>query len=203
MIKHKIIEKNILLMGVLIFIAIIWGAIAQIAPLFSDKQVMSPSENVKPYTALQLAGFNIYIKEGCYNCHSQMIRPFRWETERYGPASVSGESFYDRPFQWGSRRTGPDLARVGGLYSDDWHKAHLMRPQDKVPGSNMPSYHWLAKNNVDSTLTEKSMKTLKFLGHPYTDEQIANAKKDVEGKKEMDALIAYLQNLGLTRKREN
>ncbi len=201
MIKHKIIEKNIFLMGVLIFGAIIWGGIVQITPLISDDSITKPSKGVKPYTALQLAGSNIYVREGCYNCHSQMIRPFRWETERYGPVSVAGESVYDRPFQWGSKRTGPDLARVGGLYNDEWHREHLINPQSKSDKSNMPGFPWLAEDDVDIELTYKSMKTLKFLGHPYTDEQIEASKEALKGKKEIDALIAYLQNLGITRQR--
>ncbi|MBS9781395.1 MAG: cytochrome-c oxidase, cbb3-type subunit II [Gammaproteobacteria bacterium] len=199
MIKHSKIEKSIVLMGVLITLAVIWGGLVQITPLFTQKEVMEPCEGMKPRPALQLAGFNIYVREGCYNCHSQMIRPFRWETERYGAYSIACESVYDRPFQWGSKRTGPDLARVGGRYSDDWHYLHLLDPRAVVPESNMPGFPWLETNLVDAEQTADSMKTLKFLGHPYTDEQIANAAKDVEGKTEIEAVIAYLQGLGLGR----
>lgn len=199
--KHEKIEKSIWLMGILITLVILWGGLTQIPPLFSQSKVTKPIEGMKPYGALELAGFNIYVKEGCYNCHSQMIRPFRWETERYGAYSVAGESVYDRPFQWGSKRTGPDLARVGGRYSDEWHEQHLINPRTVSPDSNMPSYPWLAKHKVDAVLTQKSMKALKTLGHPYTNEDIANSKELVEGKTEMQALIAYLQGLGIYRQK--
>lgn len=199
MLKHSTIEKSVVLMGVLTTLAIIWGGLVQITPLFTDKEVTQPCDFIKPRPALQQAGFNIYVREGCYNCHSQMIRPFRWETERYGAYSIACESVYDRPFQWGSKRTGPDLARVGGRYSDEWHYMHLLDPRQVVPESNMPSFPWLDEAEVDGELTQASMKALKLLGHPYTDEQIANAVSDVKGKTEMDAMIAYLQGLGLGR----
>lgn len=199
MLKHSTIEKSVVLMGVLTTLAIIWGGLVQITPLFTDKDVTEACDFVKPRPALQQAGFNIYVREGCYNCHSQMIRPFRWETERYGAYSIACESVYDRPFQWGSKRTGPDLARVGGRYSDQWHYMHLLDPRQVVPESNMPGFPWLEETEVDGELTQASMETLKLLGHPYTDEQIANAAKDVAGKTEMDAVIAYLQGLGLGR----
>lgn len=200
MFSHSKIEKSVFWLGVLTFLAVIWGGLVEIAPLLTDDEVMEASEGVKPHTPIQLAGFNIYVREGCYNCHSQMIRPFRWETERYGAYSVAGESVYDRPFQWGSKRTGPDLARIGGRYSDSWHEIHLINPRDVVPESNMPGFPWLADTPVNVELTVDSMKTLNLLGHGYTDEQIANAPKELEGKREIDAVIAYLQNLGLTRK---
>lgn len=199
MIEHTKIEKSIVLMGILIVFAIMWSGLVQIVPLFTEKEVTQPCEGMKPRPALEQAGFNVYVREGCYNCHSQMIRPFRWETERYGAYSIACESVYDRPFQWGSKRTGPDLARVGGRYSDDWHYLHLVDPRAVVPESNMPGFPWLEERMIDGELIAASMKTLKFLGHPYTDEQIANAAKDVEGKTEMDAMIAYLQGLGLGR----
>jgi cytochrome c oxidase cbb3-type subunit 2 len=159
-----------------------------------------PAENIAPYAPLRLAGRDVYVREGCYNCHSQMIRPFRSETERYGPYTTAGETVYDRPFQFGSKRTGPDLARVGARYSDDWHRVHLLNPRDLVPESNMPAYPWLAEATVDGDLITKKMQTLKFLGDPYTDEQIAGAAAAVEGRSEMDALIAYLQELGTNRR---
>ncbi len=199
MLKHSQIEKSIVLMGVLTTLAVIWGGLVEIVPLFTDKEVTQACEGMKPRPALQLAGFNIYVREGCYNCHSQMIRPFRWETERYGAYSVACESVYDRPFQWGSKRTGPDLARVGGRYSDDWHYMHLLNPRAVVPESNMPGFPWLEETPVDGEQTAASMKTLKFLGHPYTDEDIAGAAAAVEGKTEIEAVIAYLQGLGLGR----
>ncbi|MGA8204577.1 MAG: cytochrome-c oxidase, cbb3-type subunit II [Woeseiaceae bacterium] len=199
--RHETIEKSVNLMMVLIVLAISIGGLVELIPLMMSSNSTEPAPGIKPYSALRLAGRDIYVREGCYNCHSQMIRPFRSETERYGPYSVAGESVYDRPFQFGSKRTGPDLARVGGRYSDQWHRLHLMNPRDLVPESNMPGYPWLAKNKVDPALITKKMKVLKMLGDPYTDEQIAQAAADVEGKTELDALIAYLQGLGINRRR--
>ena len=198
--SHKILEKNISLMAVIIVIVVLVGGAVEILPLMFDDIVREPTEGIKPYPALQLAGRDVYVREGCYLCHSQMIRPFRSETERYGPYSVAGESVYDRPFQWGSKRTGPDLARVGGRYSDDWHRIHLINPRDVVPESNMPGFPWFEENMVDGQLVQKKMQRLKtFGGDPYTDEEIASAPADVEGKTEMDAMIAYLQALGHAR----
>ncbi|RMG59782.1 MAG: cytochrome-c oxidase, cbb3-type subunit II [Gammaproteobacteria bacterium] len=194
--SHEVVEKNIGLMVIFILIVVSFGGLAEIVPLFFLDQTTKPVEGLKPYTALQLEGRDVYIREGCYVCHSQMIRPFRAETERYGHYSVAGEFVYDHPFQWGSKRTGPDLARVGGRYSDEWHRVHLMNPRDVVPESVMPGFPWLAENKIDASKTPLKMKTLRTLGVPYTDEQIANASKEVEGKTEMDALIAYLQGLG-------
>jgi len=196
---HKRLEKNIILMSVFIVVAVSLGGLVEILPLIFGEQVTVPSEGVKPYPPLQLAGRDIYVREGCYNCHSQMIRPFRSETERYGKFSVAGESVYDRPFQWGSKRTGPDLARVGGRYSDDWHVIHLINPRDVVPESNMPGYPWLLESTVDGELVQRKLGVLQTLGDPYTDEEIATAADAVNGKTEMEALIAYLQGLGLTR----
>ncbi len=195
---HAKIETNIGLMIVLIIIMVSIGGLAQIVPLFFMNSTTKPIEGLKPYSALRLEGRDVYIREGCYLCHSQMIRPFRAETERYGHYSVASEYVYDRPFQWGSKRTGPDLHRVGGRYSDDWHYAHLMNPRDVVPESIMPSYPWLAEASLDGELIIKKMETLRMLGAPYTDEEIANAPKTLEGKTEMDAMIAYLQGMGLT-----
>ena len=194
------IEQNIGLLTILTVLVISIGGLTQIVPLFFQKSTTQPVEGLKPYTALQLTGRDIYIREGCVQCHSQMIRPFRAETERYGHYSVAGEFIYDRPFLWGSKRTGPDLHRVGGRYSDDWHIAHLINPRDVVPESIMPSFPWLLDNKVDTSLIQSKMKTLRFLGHPYTDEQIANAPKELEGKTEMDAVVAYLQSLGTALK---
>ena len=196
---HKKLETNISLMAVFIVIAISLGGLVEILPLIFMDQVREPAPGVKPYAALQLAGRDVYVREGCYNCHSQMIRPLRSETERYGPYSVAGESVYDRPFQWGSKRTGPDLARVGGRYSDEWHYIHLNNPRDVVPASNMPSYGWLADSQVSGELVQKKMRALKTLGDPYSDEDIAAAADVVEGKSEMDAVVAYLQGLGHAR----
>ncbi len=197
--KHETVEKNINLMAVLIVIVISIGGLIEIIPLMASASVTEPYEGIEPYPPLQLAGRDIYVREGCYGCHSQMIRPFRSETERYGPYSVAGESVYDRPFQFGSKRTGPDLARVGGRYSDDWHRIHLIKPQDLVPDSNMPAYPWLMDATVDGSLVERKMRVLQTLGDPYSDEQIAGAASAVEGRTEMEALIAYLQGLGLAR----
>ena len=196
---HKKLETNISLMAIFIIIAISLGGLVEIVPLIFLDQVNEPSEGVVPYPALELAGRDVFVHEGCYNCHSQMIRPFRSETERYGPYSIAGESVYDRPFQWGSKRTGPDLARVGGRYSDEWHYIHLTNPRDVVPESNMPNYGWLRDRMVDGEVVQKKMRSLNMLGDPYSEEDIAAAPSVVEGKNEMDAVIAYLQSLGLTR----
>ena len=193
---HEKIEKNVGLMAVLIAVAISFGGLAQIVPLMFQAEAIEPLEGVEPYPALQLAGRDVYVREGCYNCHSQMVRTLRFETERYGHYSLAGESVYDRPFQWGSKRTGPDLARVGGRYSDDWHRVHLINPRDVVPESNMPGFPWLARNEVDGATVARRMKALRTLGDPYTEEQIAQAPADVEGKTELDAVVAYLQALG-------
>jgi len=198
--KHENIEKNVGLMIVLILVAVSFGGLAEIVPLFFQKQTTQPVEGLKPLTALQVEGRDIYIREGCYVCHSQMIRPFRAETERYGHYSVAGESVWDHPFQWGSKRTGPDLARVGGRYSDDWHRAHLYNPRDVVPESKMPSYPWLFSNKLDGRLTATKLETLRSLGVPYTDEDIANAKAEVQGKTEIEAMVSYLQQLGTVLK---
>ena len=193
---HEKIEKNVGLMAVLIAAAVSLGGLAEIVPLMFQAETIQPSPGVKPYPALQLAGRDVYIREGCYNCHSQMVRTLRFETERYGHYSVAGESVYDRPFQWGSKRTGPDLARVGGKYSDDWHRVHLTNPRDVVPESNMPAFRWLAKATVDGSTIARHMKGLQRLGDPYTDAEIAAAPQDVAGKTELDAVVAYLQGLG-------
>jgi cytochrome c oxidase cbb3-type subunit II len=193
---HARIETNNFLMIVLITLVVAVGGLVEIVPLFFQKSTTQPVEGLKPYTALQLAGRDIYVKEGCYNCHSQMIRPFQSETLRYGHYSLAGEFVYDRPFQWGSKRTGPDLHRVGGRYSDEWHRIHLLNPRDLVPESNMPAYPWLEKKTVDAQSMPKRMSVLRTLGAPYTDEEIAQSVQDVTGKTEMDAVIAYLQVLG-------
>ena len=198
--RHDTIEKSLSLMMVLIVVAISIGGLIEIIPLMVSSDATEPAEGIEPYPPLRLAGRDIYVREGCYNCHSQMIRPFRSETERYGPYTTAGETVYDRPFQFGSKRTGPDLARVGGRYSDDWQRLHLTDPRALVPESNMPAYPWLAENTVDGELITKKLKTLQFLGDPYTDEQIAGAAAAVEGRTEMDALIAYLQELGTNRR---
>ena len=200
MIKHEQIEKNVGLLIVLTLVVILWGGLLEIVPLFFQKSTTTPVEGLKPYTAVQLAGRDVYIREGCYNCHSQMIRPFRAETLRYGPYSVAGEFVYDHPFQWGSKRTGPDLARVGGRYSDEWHRIHLNNPRDVVPESNMPAYPWLAKSTVDAASLPAHMRALRVVGVPYTDAEIAASVQDVKGKTELEAVIAYLQSLGLARK---
>ena len=196
---HKKLETNISLMAVFIIIAISLGGLVEIVPLIFLDQVTEPAEGVVPYPALELAGRDVYVQEGCYNCHSQMIRPLRSETERYGPYSTAGESVYDRPFQWGSKRTGPDLARVGGRYSDEWHYIHLINPRDVVPESNMPNYGWLRDRMVDGELVQQKMRALDMLGDPYSEEDIAAAPSVVEGKNELDALVAYLQSLGHAR----
>jgi cytochrome c oxidase cbb3-type subunit 2 len=197
--KHDKIEKNVNLMAVLIVIVISIGGLVEILPLMVSADATEPYEGVEPYPPLQLAGRDIYIREGCYGCHSQQIRPFRSETERYGPYSVAGEFVYDRPFQFGSKRTGPDLARVGKRYSDEWHRIHMINPRDVVPESNMPGYPWLENAIVDGAEVQAKMRALQILGDPYTDEQVAAAADAVAGKTEMDALIAYLQNLGTVR----
>ena len=201
--NHEILEKNIGLLTLFMILAVSIGGLTQIVPLFFQDAVNEPVEGMKPYTALQLEGRDLYIREGCVGCHSQMIRPFRTETERYGHYSVAGESVYDHPFLWGSKRTGPDLARVGGRYSDDWHRAHLYNPRNVVPESKMPSYPWLVENTLDGKDTAKKMSALRTLGVPYTEEDIAGARDSVKGKTEMDAMVAYLQVLGtaLTNKR--
>ena len=198
--SHASIETNNFLMIVLILIALLFGGLVEIVPLFFQKSTTEPIKGVQPYTALQQAGRDVYTREGCYNCHSQMIRPFRAETLRYGHYSVAGESVYDHPFQWGSKRTGPDLARVGAKYSDEWHRIHLTNPRDVVPESNMPAYPWLSKNLVDADSLPSHLKALRTVGVPYTDEQIAKASEEVKGKTELDAVIAYLQALGLALK---
>ncbi|NBS07802.1 MAG: cytochrome-c oxidase, cbb3-type subunit II [Betaproteobacteria bacterium] len=193
---HEKIETNNLLMVVLILLVIAVGGMVEIIPLFFQKSTTQPIEGVKPYTALQLAGRDVYVREGCYNCHSQMIRPLRAETLRYGHYSVAGEFVYDHPFQWGSKRTGPDLHRVGGKYSDEWHRIHLVNARDVVPESNMPAYPWLEKSPVDAAAMPAHMTALRRVGVPYTDAEIASASQDVQGKTDMDALIAYLQAMG-------
>jgi cytochrome c oxidase cbb3-type subunit 2 len=195
---HKKLEKNISLMSIFVIIAVSIGGLVEILPLIFNEPRL-PTEGIKPYPALQLAGRDVYVSEGCYGCHSQMIRPFRSETERYGAFSVAGESVYDRPFQWGSKRTGPDLARVGKRYSDEWHVIHLTNPRDVVPESNMPGYPWLLENMVDPIVVQKKLKALQTLGDPYTDEEIADSVNAVKDKTEMDALVAYLQGLGHAR----
>ena len=193
---HEKIEKNVGLLAVLTAVAVSLGGLAEIVPLMYQAEAIEPLPGVEPYPALQLAGRDVYIREGCYNCHSQMVRTLRFETERYGHYSLAGESVYDRPFQWGSKRTGPDLARVGGRYSDDWHRVHLVDPRAVVPESNMPAFPWLGENAVDGAQVTVSMQALQRLGDPYTDEQIQQAAADVRGKTELDAVVAYLQGLG-------
>ncbi|MCB5195143.1 cytochrome-c oxidase, cbb3-type subunit II [Deefgea salmonis] len=197
---QKIVEENVFYLIILTFFTLSIAMFVEILPLMFSKSVTQPIAGVKPYSSLQLAGRDVYVREGCYACHSQMIRPFRSETERYGHYSVAGESVYDRPFQWGSKRTGPDLARVGARYSDEWHRAHLMNPRDVVPESNMPAFAFLATKPVNGELMTKKLQTLQDLGEPYTDAEIAGAAEAVKGKTEMDALIAYLQGLGLALK---
>jgi cytochrome c oxidase cbb3-type subunit 2 len=198
--NHDIIEKNIGLMIVLIVIAVAWGGLAEIVPLFWDDNTNEPVEGLMPLTAKQLEGRDIYMREGCAVCHTQMIRPFRAETERYGTYTRSGEHVYEHPFLWGSKRTGPDLARVGGRYSNEWHRAHLYNPRDVVPESIMPSYPWLFEDTVDGRDTPKKMKALRIVGVPYTDEDIEGAKAAVDGIREIEALVAYLQQLGTVMK---
>ena len=198
--SHERIETNNFLMIVLIVLVVAIGGLVEIVPLFFQKSTTEPVNGLKPYTAAQLIGRDIYLREGCYNCHSQMIRPFRAETLRYGHYSVAGEFVYDHPFQWGSKRTGPDLHRVGGKYSDEWHRVHLTNPRDVVPESNMPAYPWLLTNMVDATDAAPRMRALRKVGVPYTDDEISAAAQEVKGKTEMDALVAYLQVLGRTLK---
>jgi cytochrome c oxidase cbb3-type subunit II len=195
--NQEMLEQNIGWMIVCIVLLVSVGGLAEIVPLYFQKSTTEPVTGVQPYNALQLAGRDVYVREGCYNCHSQMIRPFRAETERYGHYSVAGEFVYDHPFQWGSKRTGPDLARVGGRYSDDWHRVHLNNPRDVVPESNMPAYSWLAKAPASNGDIQDRMRALRRVGVPYTDKDIATAGDEVKGKSEEDALVAYLQNLGL------
>ncbi|NOT87848.1 MAG: cytochrome-c oxidase, cbb3-type subunit II [Lysobacter sp.] len=193
---HEKVEKNIGLMAILIAVAISFGGLVEIIPLMYQAEAIKPLPGVKPYPPLELAGREVYIREGCYNCHSQMVRTLRFETERYGHYSLAGESVYDRPFQWGSKRTGPDLARVGGRYSDDWHRVHMNNPRDLVPESNMPGFPWLSKAQVDGALVKKKMQALHTLGDPYTQAEIDGAAEAVQGKSELDAVVAYLQGLG-------
>ena len=198
--QHERVEKNVGLLALFMVIAVSIGGLVQIVPLFFQDMVNEPVEGLKPYTALQLEGRDIYIREGCVQCHSQMIRPFRAETERYGHYSVAGESVYEHPFLWGSKRTGPDLARVGGRYSDDWHRAHLYNPRNVVPESKMPAYPWLVENTLDGKDTVAKIKAMRWLGVPYTDEDISGAVAAVKGKTEMEAVVAYLQVLGTSIK---
>jgi cytochrome c oxidase cbb3-type subunit II len=197
---HEYLERNMFPLIVLIILVISVGGLVEIVPLFFQRATTEPVQGIKPYEPLPLVGRDIYIREGCYNCHSQMIRPFRAETERYGHYSVAGEFVYDHPFQWGSKRTGPDLHRVGGKYSDEWHRLHLMQPRDVVPESNMPAYPWLAANSVESDPVDAKMRALRVVGVPYSDAEIAGAREQLKGKSEMDALIAYLQGLGTALK---
>ena len=194
---HELIERKTGLMILLVLLVVSVGGLVEIVPLYFQRSTTEPVAGLKPYPVLQLAGRDIYVREGCYGCHSQMIRPFRAETERYGHYSVAGEFVYDRPFQWGSKRTGPDLARVGGRYGDDWHRTHLNNPRDLVPESNMPGYPWLATTPADAADIEGKLRKLRMLGHPYTDEEIRGAPGALAGKTEQDALIAYLQGLGI------
>jgi cytochrome c oxidase cbb3-type subunit 2 len=200
---HEKVETHVGWLAVFIAIALTFGGLAEIVPLMYQAETIKPLPGVKPYPALELAGRDVYVREGCYNCHSQMVRTLRFETERYGHYSMAGESVYDHPFQWGSKRTGPDLARVGGRYSDDWHRAHLLNPRDVVPESNMPSFPWLADAPVDGALITKKLKVLKAMGEPYSDAEIRAAAAAVAGKTELDALIAYLQGLGKHAPRGN
>lgn len=194
--KHEIVENNVGLLSVLILVVISFGGLAEVVPLFFQKDTTEPVEGLEPLSALELEGRDLYIREGCVGCHSQMIRPFRAETERYGHYSVAGEFVYEHNFLWGSNRTGPDLARVGGRYSDDWHRAHMYNPRDVVPDSIMPSYPWLFENTLDGESTPRKMRVLRSLGVPYTDEDIAGATAEVRGQQEITALVAYLQQLG-------
>jgi cytochrome c oxidase cbb3-type subunit 2 len=195
--KHDVIERNFGLLGILIAIVISVGGLVEIVPLYYSSQITTPAPGIKPLPALELEGRDIYVREGCYNCHSQMVRPLRAETERYGHYSLAGESVYDHPFQFGSKRTGPDLARVGGRYSDEWHRLHFNNPRDVVPESNMPALPWLAHGTIDGSITPKRMQALRRLGVPYTDADIAGASEAVAGKTELDALVAYVQSLGV------
>ncbi|MBS3958701.1 MAG: cytochrome-c oxidase, cbb3-type subunit II [Xanthomonadaceae bacterium] len=200
--SHEKIEKNVALMGIIIAVVISFGGLAQIVPLMHQAEMIEPLPGVKPYPALELAGRDVYIREGCYNCHSKMVRTLRFETARYGHYSLAGESVYDRPFQWGSKRTGPDLARIGGRYSDEWHRIHLIDPRAVLPNSNMPAYPWLEHAKLDGEQVARRMRALQRLGDPYTDKDIANAAAAVEGKTELDAIVAFLQGLGKHAPRE-
>jgi cytochrome c oxidase cbb3-type subunit 2 len=200
---HDMIERNQALLIVLVILVVSIGGLVEIVPLSFQRSVTEPVAGLKPYTPTQLTGRDVYVREGCYNCHSQMIRPFRAEVERYGHYSVAGEFVYDHPFQWGSKRTGPDLARVGGRYSDEWHRIHMNNPRDLVPESNMPAYPWLARTPANAGDIEAKMRALRLVGVPYTDEQIGKAKEELKGKTELDALIAYLQVLGTALKKAN
>jgi len=202
MLTHDQIERNQALLIVLVILVVAVGGLVEIVPLYFQRSVTEPVAGLKPYTALQLTGRDVYVREGCYNCHSQMVRPFRAEVERYGHYSVAGEFVYDRPFQWGSKRTGPDLHRVGGRYSDDWHRLHLLDPRSVVPESNMPSYPWLARTAANAEDIEAKMRALRRLGVPYSDEEIAKSKGELKGRTEMDALITYLQVLGTAIKQK-
>jgi cytochrome c oxidase cbb3-type subunit 2 len=202
-ITHDLLERKQALLIVLVILVVAVGGLVEIVPLAFQKSVTEPIAGLKPYTPVQLTGRDIYVREGCYNCHSQMVRPFRAEVERYGPYSVAGEFVYDHPFQWGSKRTGPDLHRVGGRYSNDWQRQHLMNPRSLVPESNMPAYPWLATTPANAVDIEAKMRALRMVGVPYTDAEIAKARSEVAGNTEMDALIAYLQNLGTANKRGN
>lgn len=197
---HERVETSNFLMIVLILLVVAIGGLVEIVPLFFQKSTTEPVQGIKPYTALQLAGRDVYLREGCYNCHSQMIRPFRAETLRYGHYSVAGEFVYDHPFQWGSKRTGPDLHRVGGKYSDEWHRIHLVNPRDVVPESNMPAYPWLEQNKADADGIATHMKALRAVGVPYSDKEIEEGPAQLKGKTEMDALVAYLQSMGIALK---
>ncbi|HEX4970584.1 MAG TPA: cytochrome-c oxidase, cbb3-type subunit II [Steroidobacteraceae bacterium] len=193
--SHEIVERKVGLMGALIAVVISIGGLVEIVPLYAQQSVVEPSPGIEPYAPLALEGRDVYVREGCYNCHSQMIRPLPAETERYGHYSLAGEAVYDHPFQFGSKRTGPDLARVGGRYSDEWHRVHLLHPRDVVPESNMPGFPWLARNELDGGVTVRKMQALRMVGVPYSDEDIAKAAAAVDGRSEMDAMIAYLQSL--------
>lgn len=197
---QALVEEKVGFLIAFVLMVISVGLLIEVVPLFFSKEVTTPVKGLKPYNALQVAGRDVYIREGCYNCHSQMIRPFRAETERYGHYSVAGESVYDHPFQWGSKRTGPDLARVGGRYSDEWHRIHLINPRDVVPESNMPAFPWLARNKVDPDQVVRNMKALRKVGVPYSDEELAKAPEMLQNKSELDAVVAYLQGLGLALK---
>ena len=201
--SHDLLERKQSLLIILVILVVAVGGLVEIVPLAFQKSVTEPVAGLKPYTPTQLTGRDIYLREGCYNCHSQMVRPLRAEVERYGPYSVAGEFVYDHPFQWGSKRTGPDLHRVGGKYSDTWHQLHFNNPRDVVPESNMPAYPWLARTPADAANVEAKMRALRLVGVPYSDQEIAAAKAEVSGKTELDALIAYLQNLGTANKRAN
>jgi cytochrome c oxidase cbb3-type subunit II len=198
--SQDLVERNTGWLIVLVILVVSVGGLVEIVPLYFQKSTTEPVKGLKPYTALQLTGRDVYVREGCYNCHSQMVRPFRAETERYGPYSVAGEFVYDHPFQWGSKRTGPDLARVGGRYSDDWHRVHLANPRDVVPESNMPAYPWLAKTAANSEDIAAKFRALRIVGVPYTDDDIRKAPAELKDKTEEDALVAYLQNLGILMK---